>query len=178
VPTKPNRTKIATPNDVVMTPEKSAIQIINHFQPKGSILEPCRGEGAFYKNFTNTDKDWCEISEGKDFLKYDKKVDWIITNPPFSIFDVFLLHALKISDNVVFFCPLNKVFKSIKLDMKISEYGGIKEVVHMGSGGMHKFPFGFVVGCIYYKRNYKGPIEYNRMYAKDKYGVSTLEEFE
>ena len=67
--------------------------------------------------------------------------------------------------------------KKILLDKKINEYGGIKEIIHMGSGGMHKFPFGFVVGCIYYKRNYKGPIEYTRMYAKDKNGESTLEEF-
>ena len=92
MPTQPNRTEKSTPNDVVMTPNESAIKIIEHFKPKGSILEPCRGEGAFYNNFPNTDKDWCEISEGKDFLHYEKHVDWIITNPPFSIFDLFLEH--------------------------------------------------------------------------------------
>ena len=177
MPTQPNRTNNSTPNDVVMTPEKTAIKIIEHFQPKGSILEPCRGTGTFYNNFPNEDKDWCEISEGKDFLQYEKHVDWIITNPPFSIFDLFLEHSLKISDNIVFFCPLNKVFKSIKLDKKIYAYGGIKEVIHMGSGGMHGFPFGFVVGCIYYKRGYQGPIEYTRMYAEEKYGNSSLKEF-
>ena len=177
MPTQPNRTEKSTPNDVVMTPNESAIKIIEHFKPKGSILEPCRGEGAFYNNFPNTDKDWCEISEGKDFLTYNKKVDWIITNPPFSIFDLFLTKSLEISDNVVFFCPLNKFFKSIKLDKIIYAYGGIREVVHMGTGGMHKFPFGFVVGCIYYKRGYRGPIEYTRMYSKEKYGESTLENF-
>jgi len=75
------------------------------------------------------------------------------------------------------FCPLNKVFKSIKLDKKIYAYGGIKEVIHMGTGGMHGFPFGFVVGCIYYKRGYQGPIEYTRMYAEEKYGNFSLEEF-
>ena len=177
MPTQPNKTKEATPNDVVMTPEKSSIKIINHFQPKGSILEPCRGGGSFYNNFPNKDKDWCEISEGKDFFKYEKKVDWIMTNPPFSIFDRFLSHSLKYADNVVFFCPLNKVFKSIKLDKIIYEYGGIKEVVHMGTSSMHGFPFGFVVGCIYYKRGYTGPINYTRMYAEQKNGVSTLKEF-
>ena len=53
MPTQPNRTKESTPNDVVMTLEKSAIKIIKHFQPEGSILEPCRGDGAFYNNFPN-----------------------------------------------------------------------------------------------------------------------------
>ena len=47
----------------------------------------------------------------------------------------------------------------------------------MGTGGMHGFPFGFVVGCIYYKRGYQGPIKYTRMYAEEKYGNFSLEEF-
>ena len=86
---KPNKTSKATLNDVVMTSEETAIKIINYFNPVGTILEPCKGTGNFYNNF-NINKDYCEISEGIDFLKYNKQVDWIITNPPFSIFDLFL----------------------------------------------------------------------------------------
>ena len=158
-----NRTGKSTPNDDVMTQEPSAEFIINHFKPTGSILEPCKGTGTFYNLFKG-DKDWCEIKENKDFLKYNKKVDWIITNPPFSIFDEFLIKSFELADNIVFFCPLNKVFKGVKLDKKINEYGGIKEVIHMGSGGKHGFPFGFSVGCIYYKRDYKGDIKLTRAY--------------
>ena len=170
------KSRKTTPNDVIMTKPETAKWIIDYFKPTGTILEPCKGEGAFLK-FLPKDTEWCEITEGRNFFDYKKKVDWIITNPPFSIFDDFLLHAFNVADNIVFFCPLNKVFKGKRLDIKIKEYGDIKEIIHMGSGGMHKFPFGFVVGCIYYKRNYKGPIEYTRMYAKDKNGESTLEEF-
>ena len=81
-----------------------------------------------------------------------------------SIFDEFLIKSFELADNIVFFCPLNKVFKGVKLDKKITEYGGIKEVVHMGSGGKHGFPFGFSVGCIYYKRDYKGDLKLTRAY--------------
>jgi hypothetical protein len=160
---RPNNTSKSTPNDVVMTLEDTAIKIIDYFNPSGTILEPCKGTGSFYNNF-KIDKDYCEITEGKDFLQYDKKVDWIITNPPFSIFDLFLLKAFEIADNVVFFCPLNKVFKSKKIDQAIENYGGIAEVINMGTGGQHGFPFGFPVGCIHYKKNYKGSIKYTRMY--------------
>ncbi len=164
-PTKPNKTGVGTANDVVMTPEKTAIQIIKHFAPDGSILEPCRGTGMFYNNFPEGQlKDWCEISEGKDFFEYKTKVDWIITNPPFSIFDDFLLHSFSIADNVVFFVPLNKVFKSMKIDRAIRNYGGIKEVIHMGGGGRHGFPFGFPVGCIHYQKGYDGPMHYSQTY--------------
>lgn len=160
---KPNKTKKSTPNDIVMTNEITAKKIINYFNPQGFILEPCKGTGNFYNNMNNP-KDYCEISEGIDFLQYNKKVDWIITNPPFSIFDIFLLKAFDVANNIVFFCPLNKVFKSKKIDKAIQNYGGIAEVINMGTGGQHGFPFGFPVGCIYYKKNYNGHIKYTRIY--------------
>ena len=157
------KSRKTTPNDIVMTKPETAKFIINYFNPTGKVLEPCKGDGAFYNQFKG-DKDWCEIKEGKDFLDYNKKVDWIITNPPFSIFDKFLLKAFEVADNIVFFCPLIKAFKGKKLDMKIKEYGGIKEIIHMGGGNQHGFPFGFSTGCIYYKRDYDGDIKYTRVY--------------
>jgi len=158
-----NKSGKSTPNDDVMTKQSSAKFIINYFKPNGIILEPCRGTGAFYNLFPEK-KDWCEIKENKDFFDYKKKVDWIITNPPFSIFDEFLLKSFEIAENIVFFCPLVKAFKGKKLDEKIREFGDIKEIIHMGTGGQHGFPFGFSVGCIYYKKNYRGFIKYIRRY--------------
>tara|TARA_X000000368_G_scaffold408553_1_gene389347 strand:+ start:1824 stop:2327 length:504 start_codon:yes stop_codon:yes gene_type:complete len=160
---KPNKTNTSKPNDVVMTKKETAKWIINYFNPSGTILEACKGDGSFYDEF-NGDKDWCEITQGRDFFDYDRKVEWIITNPPYSIFDKFLIKAFEIADNIVFFCPLNKVFKGKKLDIKIKEYGDIKEIVHMGGGNKHGFPFGFSIGCIHYKRNYTGDIKYVRAY--------------
>ena len=50
------------------------------------VLEPFKGEGNFYNNFPDfVEKDWCEIEEGRDYKDYDKPIDWIITNPPFSL---------------------------------------------------------------------------------------------
>ena len=43
--------------DIVMTPEWLAIEIIDHFSPSGIILDPCRGEGAFYDNFNTETKE-------------------------------------------------------------------------------------------------------------------------
>ena len=158
-----NKTGKSSPNDDVMTNETSAKIIIDYFKPTGFILEPCKGTGVFYNLFKGK-KDWCEIKENKDFFNYQKKVDWIITNPPFSIFDEFLIKSFEIANNVVFFCPIVKAFKGKKLDQKIRKYGDIKEIVHMGSGGKHGFPFGFSVGCIHYKKNYRGNIKFTRKY--------------
>ena len=78
--------------DIVMTPEYLAKEIIEHYNPIGRILDPCRGTGAFYDNFNTDDKDWCELAEEKDFLEYNEKVDWIITNPPWSKMQKNSLH--------------------------------------------------------------------------------------
>lgn|SRR5690348_4080664 len=77
----------ANPNDVIFTPIKLAKEIIAacDLKPGDTILDPFRGGGAFYDNYPDfVSKDWCELSDGKDFLQYQGKVDWIISNPPFS----------------------------------------------------------------------------------------------
>ena len=87
-------------NDVVYTPTKLAEDIVKYFNPTGRVLEPCRGDGAFYN--TGLFTDWCEIAEGKDFYEFNDSVDWIITNPPWSQITKFIEHSIKHSDNVVF----------------------------------------------------------------------------
>jgi len=70
------------------TPEELAKLLIQHidFCPNDLVLEPFRGEGAFYNHFPDTVvKDWCEIREGRDFKNYVGNVDWVISNPPFRL---------------------------------------------------------------------------------------------
>jgi hypothetical protein len=50
------------------------------------VLEPFKGEGAFYDQFPAfVEKDWCEITQGRDYKDYDKDYDWVISNPPFKM---------------------------------------------------------------------------------------------
>ena len=55
--------------DLVMTPEYLAKDIINHYNPQGLILDPARGEGAFYDNidalYPHT-KDWLSAERSPD----------------------------------------------------------------------------------------------------------------
>ena len=105
-------------NDDVATPIHIARKIINLFFPKiyndEFLLDPFKGNGVFYNNFPKENpKDWCEIKEGKDFFDFNKKVDWIISNPPYSIFDEVLEHSFEIADNIVYLVPLSKVVSSM-----------------------------------------------------------------
>jgi hypothetical protein len=142
-------------SDIVYTPNFVSEHIINFLNPKGLCLDPCKGDGAFY-NYLPIDKQYCELREGKDFLTYNQKVDWVIGNPPYSIFEDFLIKGFEISENVSYLVPTNKIFqRQIIMDM-INKYGGIKSIIIYGSGQLIDFPFGFSVGNFHFKKGYKG----------------------
>lgn len=144
--------------DVVYTQEQVSRQIIDFLMPYGTCLDPCRGDGAFFKYLPNG-SEYCEITEGKDFFEYNKRVDWIIGNPPYSNFKEFLSHAFGLADNVSFLVPTNKIFqRQVVMDM-IVRYGGIKSMIVYGSGSLIGFPFGFSVGNFHFQRDYKGKCE-------------------
>jgi len=140
-------TRVST-NDIVMTPDWVAADVMSYFPVKGKLLEPCRGDGAFY-NLMPSGSDWAEIRQGRDFFDYRHRVDWIVTNPPYSIFNSFLDHALNIATNIVFIIPVPKLMASyVKLD-KIYAWGSIREVRYYGTGRQLGFPFGFPVGAFW-----------------------------
>lgn len=142
------------PNDVVFTPEPIAERIVKLYNLSGKILEPCKGLGAFMK-YLPSNTEWCEITEGRNFFDYKHKVDWIVTNPPYSNFNEFLDHSFEISDNIVWLTPFSKVFKSVGTMRKIREYGGIKSI-HLIPANKCGFPFGYPCGVFHFIRNYKG----------------------
>ena len=68
------------------TPEQLAIKLIENVPliTGDKVLEPFKGEGAFYNNLPdNIIKTYCEIEEGLDYKAYNEPIDWVIINPPF-----------------------------------------------------------------------------------------------
>ena len=142
--------------DKVYTPENIAKLIINKFNLSGKVLDPFKGQGAFYNNYPETvKKDWCEIDEGKDFFEYKEHVDWIVSNPPYSIYDEVMNHSFEIADNIVYLVPLNKIVSSLGRVKKIQEFGGVPYIYIIGASRCG-FPFGFPCCAIYVKRGYTG----------------------
>ena len=146
-------------NDVVLTPPPIAADIVRHFRPSGAILDPCKGEGAFLDHMPGAE--WCELREGVDFFAWSKRVDWIVSNPPYSIFTEWLERSLKIADDIVYLIPLSKVFNSEARLRDIMRWGGIVETRHYGSGTDCGFPFGFPCGAVHIRRGYKGPMRWS-----------------
>ena len=60
--------------------------------------EPCRGDGRiqfFLEEEHGLECTYSEILEDKDFFEWTEGTDLILTNPPFSIAQPFISHALK-----------------------------------------------------------------------------------
>ena len=58
-------------NDIIYTPKPVALIMIKLCKIKSGskVLDPSKGGGVFYDNLpTNCIKDYCEISENKDFF--------------------------------------------------------------------------------------------------------------
>lgn len=152
------------PNDVVFTPDWLAKQICSMFEIRGEVLEPCKGEGAFLK-YLPLNTEWCEIADGKNFYDYNKQVDWIVTNPPYSDYNRFLEHSFELAKNIVLLVPVAKMFKSMGTLRAIMEYGGFASI-HALPASKAGFPFGFPCAIYYLKKDYKGStniklLEYN-----------------
>jgi len=100
--------KVEKDRTIVMTNPLMAIHLLKriNFKDGDVVLEPCRGDGAFYDNFpTNTINKWCEINEGVDFFDFNERVDYCLGNPPFvprKLFWKFHEKAMEITNKEIY----------------------------------------------------------------------------
>lgn len=145
-------------NDKCMTPPDIAEMLIGLLPIKRgqTLLDPFKGKGAFYNHFPDgTIVSWCEIDEGSDFFACQAKFDWLISNPPYSIFDAVLDHSFEIANNVAYLVPLSKIFSSMGRIRKWQAYGNIKAIWIL-SASKCGFPFGFPAAFVWWQKGYKG----------------------
>lgn len=139
--------------DVVYTPDNVAFDMVNLFQPTGKILEPSKGDGALMKYLPTAD--WCEIESGKDFFNVNTHYDWIVGNPPYSIFADWLRHSFKIADNIVYLIPIIRCFVSSRIIKDIRAYGGIKTIAVYDEQNFKNWTINFAIGAVHFQRGYK-----------------------
>jgi hypothetical protein len=143
--------------DKILTPDWCADDMVRHFNPTGRILEPCKGNGVFLKYLPKNTR-WCEIDEGIDFFDWHEPVDWIITNPPFSLVRKFRAHAQEVSRNVVFLLPAWKAFTAYGSASSAAKSARMCEIRWYGTGSKLGFPMGNGIAAIHWSRGYSGPI--------------------
>lgn len=100
--------------------------------------------------------EWCEITEGRDFFAWNEQVDWIISNPPYSLFKEWLIHSFDICQNIVYLIPIARFFSAYGLMKDTRKRGWIKHIRVYGTGSRLNFPMGNAMGAIYFKRDWWG----------------------
>jgi hypothetical protein len=140
--------------DVVYTPDWVAKDMVEWFKPSGRILEPSAGDGVFLR-YLPEDTLWCEIEKGRDFFAFNERVDWIVGNPPYSIFTDWMKHSLSITDEIVYAVPLNKPFNSPIVFEAIMKWGCIAHIRYYCKAReiSKKFDFGFSVAAIHFSKS-------------------------
>jgi hypothetical protein len=138
-----------------------------HIKSTDSVLEPCRGEGAFIRAYARcdiTNFDWCEIKEGRDFFHPHKKVDWIISDPPFSKIRRFTAHAYTIADNVVWLGMIghNLSFRRRFNDMDEAGFA-IREVIRVKTPPKPWPQSGFQIGVVHFQRGWRGKTTFSEL---------------
>lgn len=88
-------------NDIIYTPAPVAKIMIAMCDLKegDTVLDPSLGGGVFYNNLpAYVNKEWCEIEKDVDFFNCDKRFDCIVGNPPYSKWNNWLSHTMKLTD--------------------------------------------------------------------------------
>ena len=81
------------------TPESLVIDLLKlvPFEKEDFVVDAGSGEiKVWFNNIPTDNKDELEIDEGRDFLQYDKEVDWVVGNPPFRGFIDFIFKSSEI----------------------------------------------------------------------------------
>lgn len=151
-------------SDFVITPDWCARDIMEYYAPTGKLLDPCAGLNRVFYNLMPKNSDWCEIQDGKNFFEYTNKVDWIIGNPPYSIFKQWMEHSYKISDNIVYLLPTFKIFNALGLCRLYSVNGWIKHIRFYDVGKNIDWARGRPIVAVHFKKGYKGNTSWSFLY--------------
>ena len=110
-----NRGAVRNPRDFYATPEAAFKPLLPYLPVYRRFYEPACGDGRLVRWLRDSGRE-CDGADLepqdpafpiRDFLKDTTPREFVITNPPFSIAEEFLKHALEFSPEVLFLLRLN-----------------------------------------------------------------------
>ena len=148
-------------SDYVQTPLWCAEDMIEFFKPNGTILDPCRGENKVFHNLLQCD--FNEIKENSNFFDNHNHYNWIIGNPPYSIFNKWINHSYNIADNIVYLLPTFKVFNALSLMRLYLTKGHIKHIRLYDTKNNIDWARSRPICAVHFKPNYFGDTSYSTL---------------
>lgn len=109
-------------SDNYYTPFCLTRELLEREKFEGSILEPASGTGAIIKVLLEEgyNPDFYDINDGTNFLEEKESYDNIITNPPFSLANEFILKAKELyNSKIAMLLPLNYLHGQTRYELEI-----------------------------------------------------------
>lgn len=153
-------------NDVFITPITLAKKHIDLIEYEDSDIwyDPFKNTGNYYNNFPNENKEWSEILEDKDFFTFDKDVDIICSNPPYSMIDKVFKKSVELKPKVISYLIGVNNLTTKRIEYMNNNGYGLKKCVMLKVWSW--FGMSFIV---YFEENCENCIEIDRkVYHTDK----------
>ena len=152
-------------SDYVQTPTWCASDMISFFNPTGRILDPCRGVNKVFSDMVSCD--FAEIEEGIDFFDIKQHYDWIIGNPPYSIFGKWIKHSYKIGNNIVYLLPTFKVYNALSLMRLYFAKGHVRHIRMYDTGQNINWARSRPICAVHFQVGYFGDTSYSQYKGED-----------
>ena len=158
-----------TPNDKFYTPislVKIHLKLVKDYvKDKDIILDPFAGDGKYINlypdYFKDNEFDFTEIDKGLDFFQYSKKVDAIISNPPYSCIDKVLEKSVELKPHTIsYLIGINNL--TTKRIEYMNKNGYFLSKLHLSK--VYKW-YGMSVICIFTK-NSENCVSFDRIVHK------------
>lgn len=159
-------------NDFYSTPAWTTQALLDREKFEGMIWEPACGTGYISEVLKSNGYDVFSTDlinrlygDQYDFLKYNKQVRNIVTNPPFNLLSEFIEHAKKCaSDKIAFFLKTTALEGLKRYDMWIDKefplarmYQFVSRVNFGKEAGSHKNGGMMAFAWFVWDRQHKGP---------------------
>ena len=97
------------PNDIFYTPVplvNTHLDLVKKYVDDNDIIfDGFYGSGNYFNNyknfFTNNTFEFTEIEMGKDFFQFNKKIDIIVSNPPYSMLDKVFEKSIELKPHTI-----------------------------------------------------------------------------
>ena len=109
-------------------------------------------------------------------MTYSDKVDWIITNPPWSKMQQFLAHGMKIADNIVYLTTINHYTTKKRIREMREHNFSVAEIYCVRTPSKPWPQLGFQLAAVHTKIDYGGDVKicYSSYLCLDFSSILTL----
>tara|TARA_R110000803_G_scaffold576_2_gene1989 strand:+ start:350 stop:856 length:507 start_codon:yes stop_codon:yes gene_type:complete len=153
-------------NDVFLTPielVKKHIEMID-YNPDDIWYDPFKNTGNYFNNYPTDNKEWSEILQDKDFFTFNKPVDIICSNPPYSMINEILKKSVELKPRIISYLIGMGNLTTKRIEYMNENGYGLKKIKMVQVHSWYGMSF-----IVHFEKDCENCIEFDRkIYHEDK----------